>query len=298
MVTPAIFDYIGNTPLIEVSEGVYAKCEFLNPTGSIKDRIALAMIADGERRGLISKESVVVEPTSGNTGIALAAVCAARGYRFIAVMPWGTSKDKVAMIRAYGGETVFTLQEDGFEGMDAKVGEIAEVNDQVFLPSQFDNPINIEAQKKTGEEILAQLPGAPGSFVAGVGTGGTLIGIGKALRARYPSVQVVAIEPTGSPILSASMCGHHRIEGIGEGYGAIVKANKGLIDRVMQVTDEDAIGTAKALASQGLFVGVSSGANVWAAIQIKKEIYKDDKAVVVTVLPDRGERYINAGVWD
>ncbi|MEM2172395.1 MAG: cysteine synthase A [Thermoproteota archaeon] len=302
-----VLDAIGNTPLVKLgnlSEGgvnIFAKLEFLNPSGSIKDRMALHIINSAEKRGILKPGSIIVEATSGNTGVSLAMIAAVKGYNAILVMPDNTAKAKQQMMHALNAKIVLVPKEEGMEGVVRKAKEIAEKT-KGFLVDQFSNEDNVKAHyESTGKEILSQLRDKIDVFVAGVGTGGTLIGVGKALKEKYPEVKLIAIEPERSPALydlfhggnSPKIMGiPHMIEGIGEGFvSKILKDNISLIDDVILVSDEDAIQTTIMLAKkEGLLCGISSGANVYACLKVAKSLKKGN---IVTVLPDGGYRYLD-----
>jgi len=291
---------IGNTPLVRlnrVTEGVgaqvVAKLEYFNPAHSVKDRIGVAMIDAAEQAGLLGPDSIIVEPTSGNTGIALAMVAAARGYRAVFTMPETMSKERRALLRAYGAELVLTPGPDGMGGAIAKAKELAESDPRYFMPQQFDNPANPAIHRATtAEEIWNDTDGAVDVVVGGVGTGGTISGVGQVLKERKPDVRIVAVEPAASPVLSGGEKGPHPIQGIGAGF---VPGNYdgGVVDEVVQVANEDALATARATAQQeGLLVGISSGAAIWSALQVAARPEMDGKLVVV-IIPSFGERYLS-----
>ncbi len=288
---------IGNTPLVHLNrfaEGsrLFAKVEFFNPGGSVKDRICLSMVDAAERAGQLRPGVTLVEPTSGNTGIGLALVCAVRGYKLILVMPESMSMERASLLSSYGAQLVLTPAWEGMRGAIKEAQSIVEQNPGYLMPDQFSNPANPEAHRKsTGPEILAALNGQVDAFVVGVGTGGTITGVGEVLKASNPNVLIVAVEPAASPVLSGGEPGPHKIQGIGAGFIPPI-LNRNIIDRVITVTDDDAYKTAKQLARQeGLLVGISSGCNALAARQIAQELGKDK--TVVTLLPDTGERYIS-----
>ncbi|NCN39161.1 MAG: cysteine synthase A, partial [Candidatus Aenigmarchaeota archaeon] len=287
----------GNTPMTEIkmdSETIYAKMENLNPSGSIKDRIAKYMIEDAEKRGILKPGMTIVEPTSGNTGIALSFVSSIKGYEFIAVIPEFASKERIEIMKHYGAKVVLTRKEIGVKGAVEKAKKLAERLNG-FMPNQFENENNVLAHKETtGKEILEQVKNVD-VFVAGVGTGGTLIGVAKALKEKNPNVKIIGVEPASSPLLSKGKVGHHKIEGIGEDFiPKIVENNLELIDQIIVVTDKEAIQTSRRLAREGLFVGISSGANVSASLKIAKKL-KNKK--VVTVLPDSADRYYSTELF-
>jgi cysteine synthase A len=285
-----ILNTIGNTPLIKIGD-IYAKFETTNPTGSIKDRMAWYMIKRAEKRGKLRPGNKIIEVTSGNTGISFAMISAIKGYNFIAVMPESMSIERQKMIKAFGAEIVLTPAQEDMAGAMKKYQEIIKKNKDAWLPKQFENPDNIAAHKEgIGKEIIKQTKGRIDAFVAGVGTGGTLIGVAKALKEINPKVKIIAVEPKESAVLAGGRPGLHKIQGIGEGFiPKIIKDNLYLIDEVIAIKSYDAIDMAQKLAKNyGILVGISSGANVLAAKQISKKYKK-----VVTVLPDRGERYLN-----
>ncbi len=297
---------IGKTPLLELShiekeEGleatVLAKLEYFNPAGSVKDRIAKAMIDDAEAKGLLKAGSVIIEPTSGNTGIGLASVAAARGYRIIIVMPETMSVERRQLMKAYGAELVLTEGAKGMKGAIAKAAELAQEIPNAFIPGQFVNPANPAVHRATtGPEIWADTDGKVDIFVAGVGTGGTVTGVGEYLKGRNPAVQVVAVEPAGSPVLSKGTPGAHKIQGIGAGFVPEV-LNTGVYDEVITVENEDAFATGKKIGhAEGVLVGISSGAAVWAAIQLAKRPENKGKTIVA-LLPDTGDRYLSTPLF-
>ena len=297
-----VLDLIGNTPMVRLKRlpaaggaQVWAKLERSNPAGSVKDRIAKSMIEAAEEAGLLGPGGVIVEPTSGNTGIGLAMVAAVKGYRLILIMPEGVSAERSALIRAYGAEVTLTPGKMGMKGAIADAEELARRHGY-FMPLQFSNPANPEIHRRTtAAEILAQV-GRLDAFVAGVGTGGTITGVGEILKDALPGVEIVAVEPAGSPVLSGGSPGKHKIQGIGAGFVPDV-LNTRVIDRIVQVSDQDAAETARRLArEEGILAGISSGAAAWAAIQVAGRMGKDK--VVVTLLPDTGERYLSTGLFD
>ena len=297
---------IGKTPLLELThiektEGleatVLAKLEYFNPAGSVKDRIAKAMIDDAEAKGLLKEGSVIIEPTSGNTGIGLASVAAARGYRIIIVMPETMSIERRQLMKAYGAELVLTEGSRGMKGAIAKADELAKEIPNAFIPGQFVNPANPAAHKATtGPEIWADTDGKVDIFVAGVGTGGTITGVGEYLKEQNPAVKVVAVEPETSPVLSKGTAGAHKIQGIGAGFVPDVLDTK-IYDEVIPVSNEDAFATGKLIGrSEGVLVGISSGAALWAAIQLAKRPENRGKTIV-TLLPDTGDRYLSTPLF-
>jgi len=304
-IASSVTDLIGNTPLVRlnrVTEGagatVVAKLEFFNPGHSVKDRIAVAMIDAAEKDGKIGPGTVIVEPTSGNTGIGLAMVCAARGYKLIITMPETMSRERRQLLRAYGAELVLTPGPDGMGGAIAKAREIVAANpDTHFLPQQFENPANPEIHRNTtAEEIWRDTDGQVDILVAGVGTGGTITGVGEVLKARKPGVQIVAVEPDASPVLSGGAKGPHPIQGIGAGFVPPI-LNTGIYDEIIRVGNDDAFETARAVASQeGVLVGISSGAAVSAALQLAKRPENAGKLIVV-VIPSFGERYLSTALF-
>ena len=297
---------IGRTPLLELThiEEAYnlkarlvAKLEYFNMAGSVKDRIAKAMIDDAEERGLLSPGSVIIEPTSGNTGVALAAVAAARGYRVILTMPETMSVERRQLAKAYGAEIVLTEGAKGMKGAIEKAHALAEETPKAIIPGQFVNPANPKAHiATTGPEIWEDTDGEVAAFVAGVGTGGTLSGVGTFLKSKNPSVHITAVEPASSPVLSEGHAGAHKIQGIGAGFVPDILDTK-VYDEVIPVVDDDAFQTARSIASnEGVLVGISSGAATWAAIQVAKRPEFEGKMVVV-LLPDTGERYLSTPLF-
>ena len=297
---------IGRTPLLELTHirkaehleaRILAKLEFFNPAGSVKDRIAKAMLDDAEAKGLLTARSVIIEPTSGNTGIGLASVAAARGYRLILVMPETMSQERRKLMKAYGAELVLTEGAKGMKGAIAKANELAKEIPDSFIPGQFVNPANPAAHRAaTGPEIWADTGGEVDIFVAGVGTGGTITGVGEYPKSRNPAVKVVAVEPAASPVLSQGVAGAHRIQGIGAGF-VPDNLNTGICDEILTVSDEDAFAYGRRLGRQeGILVGISSGAAVWAAAQLAKRPENRGKTIVV-LLPDTGERYLSTPMF-
>jgi len=297
---------IGRTPLLELSriessEGlrarVLAKLEYFNPAGSVKDRVAAAMIDDAEARGLLKPGATLIEPTSGNTGIGLASVAAARGYRLIIVMPETMSIERRRLIAAYGAQIELTPGAEGMKGAIAKAKELASRIENSFIPSQFDNPANPDVHfRTTGPEIWQDTDGQVDIFVAGVGTGGTVTGVGRYLKSVRPDVRVVAVEPASSPVLSGGAAGPHRIQGIGAGFVPSVLDTQ-IYDEIIPVADGDALAAGKRIArEEGFLVGISSGAAVWAAIQLAKRPENAEKTIVA-LLPDTGERYLSTPMF-
>ena len=297
---------IGRTPLLEVrniekEEGLKAtvlvKLEYFNPAGSVKDRIAKAMIDDAEAKGLLKPGSVIIEPTSGNTGIGLASVAAARGYRIIIVMPETMSVERRQLMKAYGAELVLTEGAKGMKGAIAKAEELAKEIPGGFIPGQFVNPANPAAHyASTGPEIWADTDGKVDFFVAGVGTGGTITGVGEYLKSQNPNVKVVAVEPASSPVLSEGKAGSHMIQGIGAGFVPDV-LNTGVYDEIIPVTNENALSTGRRMGrSEGVLVGISSGAALWAAIELAKRPENAGKTIVA-LLPDTGDRYLSTALF-
>ena len=297
---------IGKTPLLELThiekkEGLEAKVlgklEYFNPAGSVKDRIAKAMIDDAEQKGLLKPDSVIIEPTSGNTGIGLASVAAARGYRIIIVMPETMSVERRQLMKAYGAELVLTEGAKGMKGAIAKADELAKEIPNSFIPGQFVNPANPAVHKATtGPEIWEDTDGKVDIFVAGVGTGGTVTGTGEYLKSQNPNVKVVAVEPASSPVLSKGVAGSHKIQGIGAGFVPDVLDTK-VYDEIIPVENEDAFATGKLIGKkEGVLVGISSGAAVWAAIQLAKRPENKDKTIVA-LLPDTGDRYLSTPLF-
>jgi len=297
---------IGNTPLLELSHiekhfhlkaKILAKLEYFNPAGSVKDRIAKSMLDDAEEKGLLKPDSVIIEPTSGNTGIGLASVAAARGYRIIIVMPETMSVERRQLMKAYGAELVLSDGTKGMKGAIAKANELAEQMPHAFIPGQFVNPANPEAHRKyTGPEIERDTDGKVDILVAGVGTGGTITGLGEYLKALHPALHVVAVEPASSAVLSTGVAGAHKIQGIGAGFVPDVLNTK-IYDEILTVTNEDAFEVGKLIGRQeGVLVGISSGAAAWAAIELAKRPENEGKTIVV-ILPDTGDRYLSTPLF-
>jgi len=301
-VADSLIDLIGGTPLVRLSRlgralpaEILGKLEAKNPLGSVKDRIAWAMIRDAEERGLLEPGGVVVEPTSGNTGIGLAFVCAIRGYRLILTMPETMSAERRKILRALGAEIVLTPGEEGMAGAVRMAQELAE-RYGAFMPQQFRNPANPAAHEKTAEEIWRDTDGKVDVFVAGIGTGGTITGVARVLKAKKPEVHIVGVEPAASPVLSGGPPGPHKIQGIGAGFVPEVLERE-LIDEVITVSDEEAAETARRLArEEGILAGISSGAAVAAALRIARRPEAQGKTLVV-ILPDTGERYLSTGLY-
>jgi cysteine synthase A len=294
MLTDNILDLIGNTPLLRLGKGnVYAKAEFLNPGGSIKDRVALAMLEGAERDGKLQADSIIMEPTSGNTGIGVALVGRLKGYKVRIVMPEGMSDERKKLIRALGAELVLTPDEEGIAGAVKYVTEAAADDPRIYVPQQFENPDNPRVHyEETAHEIWRQMGGNVDCFVAGVGSGGTLQGVGRFLKEHKPDVRIVAVEPKNVSALLGHEPGLHQIQGIGDGFVPAI-LDVSMVDEVIEVTDEDAIETTRQLGrDHGLLVGISSGANVWAA----RRLAEHSDGPVATVLPDRAERYFSTAL--
>ncbi len=301
-----ITDLIGATPLLKLNHyiaekslgaDIYAKLEYLNPAGSVKDRVARAMIEDAEKRGLLKSGSVIIEPTSGNTGIGLAAIAASKGYRMILTMPETMSVERRSLLRAYGAEIVLTEGAKGMKGAIEKAEELARETENSFIPGQFVNPANPAAHRATtGPEIWEDTDGKVDLFVAGVGTGGTITGVGEYLKSKNPNVKVVAVEPADSPVLSKGTPGAHKIQGIGAGFVPDTLNTK-VYDEIITVENEDAFETGRTLArKEGLLVGISSGAAVWAAAELAKRPENKGK-IIVALLPDTGDRYLSTPMF-
>lgn len=297
---------IGRTPLLELTHiekelglkaKIFAKLEYFNPAGSVKDRIAKAMIDDAEAKGILKPESVIIEPTSGNTGIGLAAVAAARGYRIIIVMPETMSVERRQIMKAYGAELVLTEGAKGMKGAIARAEELSREIPNSFIPSQFTNPANPKAHfETTGPEIFEDTDGAVDIFVAGVGTGGTVTGIGEYLKSKKPDVKIAAVEPLSSAVLSTGVAGPHKIQGIGAGFVPEV-LNTDIYDEIIPVDNDDAFATGRLIGkSEGVLVGISSGAAAWAAIELAKRPENEGKNIVV-LLPDTGDRYLSTALF-
>ena len=299
-------ELIGNTPLLELTNiekqenleaSLLAKVEYFNPAGSVKDRVAKAMIDDAEKTGKLKPGSVIIEPTSGNTGIGLASVAAARGYRIIIVMPETMSVERRQLMKAYGAELVLSEGAKGMTGAIEKAEELAKEIPNSFIPGQFVNPVNVEAHfTTTGPEIWNDTDGAVDIFVAGVGTGGTITGVGKYLKSKKAGVKVVAVEPSDSPVLSEKRAGPHKIQGIGAGFVPKILDTK-IYDEIIKVTSEDAFETGRLVGrKEGILVGISAGAALWAAIELAKRPENKGKTIVV-LLPDTGDRYLSTPLF-
>ena len=300
-------DLIGNTPLLELSNinkahkssaTVIAKLEYFNPAGSVKDRIGFAMIEAAEKQGKINKDTTIIEPTSGNTGIALAFVAASKGYKLILTMPETFSVERRNLLKALGAKLVLTPGSEGMSGAIRKAEDLHAETTNSFIPQQFKNPSNPEIHRATtAEEIWHDTDGKTDIFVAGVGTGGTITGVGEVLKKRNPEVRIIAVEPADSPVLSGGQKGPHKIQGIGAGFIPDI-LNRSIIDEIITVKNEDAVETSRELArSEGLLVGVSSGAAAWAALQVAKRKENAGKNIVV-ILPDTGERYLSSQLYN
>jgi cysteine synthase A len=301
-VANSVLELIGSTPMVRLNKVVdkesaviYAKLEFFNPGASVKDRICLSMIKDAEDKGILKSGSTIIEPTSGNTGIGLSIVCAVKGYRLIIIMPESMSMERRYILKSYGAEIILTPGSEGMSGAIKKAEEMLRQNPDYFMPQQFNNPANPEIHRNTtAQEILATTNGEKiDAFVAGVGTGGTITGVGEVLKNKFPEIKIVAVEPKKSPVISGGSPGPHKIQGIGAGFIPQV-LNRDIIDEIIQVDDNDAFTTSKRLAmEEGLFVGISAGAAIWAALQVASQLGKGK--LVVTLLPDTGERYFESG---
>ncbi len=303
----SLTELIGKTPLLELSNynkkhdldaKIIAKLEYFNPAGSVKDRIAYAMIVDAEEKGLLKTDSVIIEPTSGNTGIGLASVAAARGYRVILTMPETMSIERRNLLKAYGAEIVLTDGAKGMKGAIEKADELSTEIENSFIPSQFSNPSNPLIHKKTtGPEIWNDTDGKVDIFISGIGTGGTITGAGEYLKSKNPDIKIVAIEPTDSPVLSEGKAGPHKIQGIGAGFVPDTLNTK-IYDEIIKVSNEDAFAVGKELAqTEGLLVGISSGAAIFAATELAKRAENAGKNIVV-ILPDTGERYLSTPLFE
>ena len=301
-VVNSITDLIGQTPLIRLQRivkpgmaNVYVKVEYFNPGGSVKDRIAWGMIRDAEKRGVLRPGGTIIEPTSGNTGIGLAMIAAARGYRLIVVMPDSLSIERRMLMAAYGAEFVLTPGAEGMNGAIEEAKRLLSENPSYFMPQQFENPANPEAHRlSTALELLDQMPGLD-AFVAGIGTGGTITGVGEILKARLPEVKIIGVEPASSPVISGGKPGPHKIQGIGAGFIPAV-FNKTILDQLIQLSNDDALETARRLArEEGILVGISSGAAVCAALQVAEALGEGKNIVVLA--PDTGERYLSTELF-
>ncbi|MCX7155383.1 MAG: cysteine synthase A [Rhodocyclales bacterium] len=303
-----VAELIGNTPLVRLNRinagtqfenaaTIVLKLEFFNPAHSVKDRIAVAMLDAAEKAGRIKPDTIILEPTSGNTGIGLAMVAAARGYKSAFVMPETMSRERKLMLKAYGAELILTPGSEGMPGAIRKADEMAAADSRYFIPQQFENPANAEIHRQTtAEEIWRDTDGKVDIFVSGIGTGGTITGVGEVLKARKPGVQIIAVEPDASPVLSGGARGPHPIQGIGAGFVPAI-LNTAIYDEVFRVTNDQALGTARKLATEeGLLVGISSGAAVWAALEIAKRPENKGKLVVV-IIPSFGERYLSTVLY-
>ena len=295
----SVTELIGNTPLVRLnritsvnSGKILAKLEYLNPGGSVKDRICLAMIEDAEKKGLLKPGATIIEPTSGNTGIGLAMIAAVKGYKCILTMSEAMSLERIFILKAYGAKVVLTPATQGMDGAIKKAEELLKKTPEAYMPQQFNNQANPEGHRKTTAlEILEATDGRLEAFVAGVGTGGTITGVGEVLKKHNPQIKIVAVEPKNSPVLSGGKAGAHKIQGIGAGFIPKI-LNREIIDSIIQVSDDDAFKTSKILARrEGLFVGVSGGAATWAALKVAQDLGEDAKVVVI--LPDTGERYFS-----
>lgn len=302
-----ITDLIGNTPLMELSRyekehnlkaKIFAKLEYFNPAGSVKDRIAKAMIEDAEKKGILNKDTIIIEPTSGNTGIGLSAVASSKGYRVILTMPNTMSVERINLLKAYGAKVVLTEGSKGMQGSIDKANEIAKQNKNSFIAGQFVNSVNPKAHMETtGPEIYKDTDGKIDIFVAGVGTGGTLTGVGKYLKSKNKNIKIVAVEPADSPLLSKGKFGQHKIQGIGPNFIPKI-LDTSIYDEVVTITTQDAYATCKSIArTEGLLVGITSGSSVFVATQLAKKPENKGK-IIVALLPDNGERYLSTNIFD
>ncbi|AOY76823.1 cysteine synthase A [Clostridium formicaceticum] len=298
-----IYELIGNTPMVKLNRivemgmaDVYLKLEFFNPGSSIKDRIALSMIEAAEKEGKLKKDSTIIEPTSGNTGIGLAMIAAAKGYSIILVMPETMSIERRKLLKAYGAEILLTPGEKGMKGAIDKAQELVEQNSNYFMPQQFENPANTEVHRRfTAKEIWEQMEGEIDGFVAGVGTGGTLTGVGEILKEKNKNIKIIAVEPSKSPVLSGGEAGPHKIQGIGAGFTPVI-LNEAIIDEIIKVEDAVAMEVARKMAAiEGILVGISSGAAIHAALQVAKKLGEGKK--VVAIIPSCGERYLSTELF-
>lgn len=303
MLFKSIFELVGNTPLVQInklndtSANIYAKVEYFNPTGSVKDRIAKAMILDAEEKGLLNKDSIIVEPTSGNTGIGLSAMATARGYKAIIVMPDTMSVERRNLMKAYGATVVLSEGSKGMKGAIEKANEIKAANPNVFIPGQFDNPSNPEAHYlTTGPEIYRDLDGKVDILVGGIGTGGTITGAGKYLKEQNPNIKVIGVEPASSPVLSKGYSGPHKIQGIGAGFVPNT-LDRDILDEVITIENDDAFATGRLLSKEeGILVGISAGAAMKAALMVANREENKGKNIVV-ILPDGGDRYMSTPLF-